>query len=70
MSNNLIFIIGITLIFIGLILYGVSSYMVRYYDKKINKHKFEIIRPKPKGKKIWYLIMNIRGCAIVKCANY
>ena len=55
--------------FIGVILYGVSSYMVRYYDKKINKHKFEILRPKPKGKKR-YLIMNIRGCAIVKCANY
>ena len=42
--------IGISLIFIGLILYGVSSYMVRYYTRKINKHKFEILRPKPKYK--------------------
>jgi len=51
MSNNFIFIIGIALIFIGVILYGISSYMVRYYDKKINKHTFEILRPKAKGKK-------------------
>jgi hypothetical protein len=50
MSNNLIFIIGITLILIGVILYGISSYMVRYYTRKINKHKFEILRPKPKYK--------------------
>tara|TARA_X000001382_G_scaffold110559_1_gene87147 strand:+ start:488 stop:649 length:162 start_codon:yes stop_codon:yes gene_type:complete len=45
---------GISLIIIGLILYGVSSYMVRYYEKKereINKHIFEILRPKPKVKK-------------------
>ena len=42
---------GIALIIIGAILYGVSSYMVRYYEKEINKHTFEILRPKPKGKK-------------------
>ena len=45
---------GISLIIIGLILYGVSSYMVRYYERKekeINKHIFEILRPKPKVKK-------------------
>ena len=42
---------GIALIIIGAILYGVSSYMVRYYEKQINKHTFEILRPKPKGKK-------------------
>ena len=51
MSNNIIFIIGISLIFIGLILYGVSFFMVKYYEKQINKHIFEILRPKPKGKK-------------------
>ena len=50
MTVKILLTIGISLIFIGLILYGVSSYMVRYYDKKINKHKFEILRPKPKGK--------------------
>ena len=43
--------VGIALIIIGAILYGVSSYMVRYYEKEINKHTFEILRPKPKGKK-------------------
>ena len=45
---------GISLIIIGLILYGVSSYMVRYYERKereINRYIFEILRPKPKGKK-------------------
>ena len=41
---------GIALIIIGAILYGVSSYIVRYYEKEINKHTFEILRPKPKGK--------------------
>ena len=42
---------GIALIIIGAILYGVSSYMVRYYEKEINKHTFEILRPKIKRKK-------------------
>ena len=45
---------GISLIIIGLILYGVSCYMVRYYERKekeINRYIFEIVRPKPKGKK-------------------
>lgn len=51
MTINILLITGISLIFIGLILYGVSSYMVRYYEKQINKHTFEILRPKPKGKK-------------------
>ena len=54
MSFNTVLYGGISLIIIGLILYGVSCYMVRYYEKKereINKHIFEILRPKPKGKK-------------------
>ena len=45
---------GISLIIIGLILYGVSCYMVRYYERKekeINRYIFELVRPKPKGKK-------------------
>ena len=43
--------VGIALIIIGAILYGISSYMVRYYEKEINKHTFEILRPKIKRKK-------------------
>ena len=42
---------GIALIIIGAILYGVSFFMVKYYEKQINKHTFEILRPKIKGKK-------------------
>jgi len=47
--------IGIALIILGAILYGVSCYMVRYYEKKekeINKHIFEILRPKPKTNRL------------------
>ena len=54
MTINTLLYGGISLIIIGLILYGVSCYMVRYYEKKekeINKHIFEILRPKPKIKK-------------------
>ena len=55
MTINLVIYIGITLIIIGVILYGVSCYMVRYYEKKekeINKHIFEILRPKPKTNRL------------------
>ena len=51
---NILLYGGIALIILGAILYCVSSYMVRYYEKKereINRHIFEILRPKPKGKK-------------------
>jgi len=48
---NILLYTGITLIIIGAILYGVSFFMVKYYEKQINKHTFEILRPKPKGKK-------------------
>ena len=54
MTINLVIYSGIALIILGAILYGVSCYMVRYYERKereINKHIFEILRPKPKGKK-------------------
>ena len=46
---------GIALIILGAILYGVSCYMVRYYEKKereINRHIFEILRPKPKTNRL------------------
>ena len=39
---------GISLIIIGLILYGVSCYMVRYYERKekeINRYIFELRSP-------------------------
>jgi hypothetical protein len=48
---NILLYGGIALIIIGAILYGVSFLMVKYYESKINKHTFEILRPKPKGKK-------------------
>ena len=54
MTINLVIYTGIALIILGAILYGVSCYMVRYYERKekeINKHIFEILRPKPKVKK-------------------
>ena len=51
---NILLYGGIALIIIGAILYGVSFLMVKYYESKINKHTFEIIRPKIKGKK-WYM---------------
>ena len=51
---NILLYGGIALIIIGAILYGVSHLMVKYYEKQINKHTFEILRPKIKGKK-WYM---------------
>jgi len=48
---ELLLTIGISLIFIGLILYFVSNYMSNYYDKQIKKHTFEILQPKIKRKK-------------------
>tara|TARA_E500000305_G_scaffold58779_1_gene46980 strand:- start:229 stop:408 length:180 start_codon:yes stop_codon:yes gene_type:complete len=55
MESNLIIYTGIALIILGVILYGVSCYMVRYYEKKekeINRHIFEILRPKPKSNRL------------------
>jgi len=71
---ELLLTIGISLIFIGLILYFVSNYMSNYYDKQIKKHTFEILQPKIKRKK-WiylkkYLALNIRGFVVVKVANF
>ena len=45
---------GITLIILGVILYGVSCFMIKRIQKReleINRYIFEIVRPKPKGKK-------------------
>ena len=55
MTINLVIYSGIALIILGAILYGVSCYMVRYYERKekeINKHIFEILRPKPKTNRL------------------
>ena len=45
---------GIALIILGAILYGVSCFMIKRIQKRereINRYIFEIVRPKPKGKK-------------------
>ena len=55
MTINLFIYTGIALIILGAILYGVSCYMVRYYERKekeINRHIFEILRPKPKTNRL------------------
>jgi len=70
MTVNTLFTIGISLIVIGVIIYGVSFFMIKYYESKINKHTFEILRPKIKGKKWIYLIMNIQKYVIVSYAKY
>ena len=42
---------GIGSVILGIVLYFVASCMVKYYDNRINKHIFEILRPKPRIKK-------------------
>ena len=54
MTINILLYGGIPLIILGVILYGVSSFMIKRIEKKereINRYIFEIVRPKPKGKK-------------------
>tara|TARA_R100001443_G_C3281729_1_gene160562 strand:+ start:403 stop:567 length:165 start_codon:yes stop_codon:yes gene_type:complete len=54
MSFNLVIYIGIALIILGAILYGVSSFIIKRIEKRereIDRYIFEILRPKPKGKK-------------------
>ena len=54
MTINLVMYIGITLVIAGVILYGVSCFMIKRIKKReqeINRYIFEILRPKPKGKK-------------------
>ena len=54
MTINLVMYMGITLVIAGVILYGVSSFMIKRIQKRereINRYIFEILRPKPKGKK-------------------
>ena len=70
MTVNILLYGGIALIILGAILYGVSYFMVKYYESQINKHTFEILRPKIKRKKWIYLIMNIQNYVIVSYAKY
>jgi len=54
MESNLIIYTGIALIILGAILYFVSCFMIKRIEKRkqeINRYIFEILRPKPKGKK-------------------
>ena len=54
MKINILLYGGIALIILGVILYGVSSFMIKRIQKRereINRYIFEILRPKPKGKK-------------------
>jgi len=35
-----------------LVVMGCAYYLIiKYYEKQVNKHIFEIVKPKPKGKK-------------------
>ena len=54
MTINLVIYSGLAFIILGVILYFVSSFMIKRIEKKereINRYIFEIERPKPKGKK-------------------
>ena len=54
MTINMVIYSGIALIILGAILYGVSSFMIKRIEKRereINRYIFEIVRPKPRGKK-------------------
>jgi len=54
MTINILLYGGIALIILGAILYFVSCFMIKRIQKRereINRYIFEILRPKPKGKK-------------------
>ena len=54
MTINILLYGGIALIILGVILYFVSCFMIKRIEKRereINRYIFEIVRPKPKGKK-------------------
>tara|TARA_R100001015_G_C4480819_1_gene61398 strand:+ start:360 stop:524 length:165 start_codon:yes stop_codon:yes gene_type:complete len=54
MTINLVMYIGITLVIAGVILYGVSCFIIKRIEKRkreIDRYIFEIVRPKPRGKK-------------------
>ena len=54
MTINLVIYSGIALIILGAILYCVSCFMIKRIEKRkreIDRYIFEIVRPKPRGKK-------------------
>jgi len=54
MTINIVIYSGIALIILGAILYGVSCFMIKRIEKRkreIDRYIFEIVRPKPRGKK-------------------
>ena len=54
MTINLVIYSGIALIILGAILYFVSCFIIKRIKKRereIDRYIFEIVRPKPKGKK-------------------
>ena len=55
MSFNILLYTGIALIILGVILYGVSCFMIKRIEKRqreINRYIFEIVRPKPKTNRL------------------
>jgi hypothetical protein len=55
MTINLVIYFGITLIILGVILYGVSCFIIKRIEKRereINRYIFEILRPKPKSNRL------------------
>ena len=63
MTINLVIYSGIAIIILGAILYFVSCYMVKYYEKKekeINRHIFEILQKlKRQLQKMVYHLMRL-----------
>ena len=66
MTIKTIIIIALTIIFLSFIINLINNYQ----KKQVNKYIFEIVKPKPKGKKWIYLIMNIQNYVIVGYAKY
>jgi hypothetical protein len=66
MTIKTIIIIVLTIIFLSFIINLINNYQ----KKQVNKYIFEIVKPKPKGKKWIYLIMNIQNYVIVSYAKY
>ena len=53
--TNLYIFIGLALIILGVILYGVACFFIKAIEKRdreINKHIFEIVKPKPKSNRL------------------
>ena len=66
MTIKTIIIIALTIIFLSFIINLINNYQ----KKQVNKYIFEIVKPKPKGKKWIYLIMNIQNYVIASYAKY